>query len=311
MSDYIQTAENYLVDNFQRLNEDFKETSQGRLVEKAKDLLSTDANNSSEYYDIEPFLPAVSPANKLPQQYPKYLPYDYSKMTPGNYFVHDTGYEHTSKTPSDGVVDNIYKKGLAGRHHPGMSSSGGVEYIEPTAWNNEVSKDQLGNYKKNKALMQRIGAHGSAYEKAGRSPFVGTSEGVKTLPEGSRTTSLSKNPVVVLKGEPNMMHEMGPDFKKLTPSQKALEPHVNGTKPAGYIDKNKIVGFFPKGSDELMVKRPVGMFTGKVPTFGSIGANLVDMFMMSPDYQRAKEDPTFGMGEAERKRLDAAYEYGL
>ena len=108
-----------------------------------------------------------------------------------------------------------------------------------------------------------------------------------------------------------MMHEMGPDFKKLTPSQKALEPHVNGTKPAGYIDKNKIVGFFPKGSDELMVKRPVGMFTGKVPTFGSIGANLVDMFMMSPDYQRAKEDPTFGMGEAERKRLETAYEYGL
>ena len=54
-----------------------------------------------------------------------------------------------------------------------------------------------------------------------------------------------------------------------------------------------------------------GNFTGRVPTFGAIGANLVDMIMMSPDYQRAKEDSTFGIGEAERERLEAAYQYGL
>jgi hypothetical protein len=54
-----------------------------------------------------------------------------------------------------------------------------------------------------------------------------------------------------------------------------------------------------------------GMFTGRVPTFVGIGGNLVDMVMMSPDYQRAKEDPTFGIGEAERERLEAAYQYGL
>ena len=64
---------------------------------------------------------------------------------------------------------------------------------------------------------------------------------------------------------------------------------------------------------ELLKKIPgkPGNFTGRVPTFGAIGANLVDMIMMSPDYQRAKEDPTFGMGETERERLEAAYQYGL
>jgi hypothetical protein len=66
-------------------------------------------------------------------------------------------------------------------------------------------------------------------------------------------------------------------------------------------------------ANELLKKIPwkPGSFTGRVPTFGSIGANLVDMIMMSPEFQRAKEDPTFGIGDAERERLEAAYEYGL
>lgn len=61
---------------------------------------------------------------------------------------------------------------------------------------------------------------------------------------------------------------------------------------------------------EAIPNKP-GNFTGRVPTFRAVGGNLIDMFMMSPDYQRAKEDPTFGRGEEERARLQSAYEYGL
>lgn len=54
-----------------------------------------------------------------------------------------------------------------------------------------------------------------------------------------------------------------------------------------------------------------GMFTGRVPSMQGLGGGLVDMFMEGPALQEAKNDPYTGMGEEERARIEAAYQYGL
>ena len=53
----------------------------------------------SEEYEIEPwFTPSLSPGAPVPA--PKYVPFDYSKMTPGRYFAHTSNF-------SDGFADNL------------------------------------------------------------------------------------------------------------------------------------------------------------------------------------------------------------
>lgn len=295
MSDYLenikegyQKAKNYLVDGYREANEELNKRPEVRFIKHASDLLKSDTNSTEQGYDIEPFMPAVSPPNKLPNAVPEYMPYNYSKMTPGNYFIHDTAYERTQGLQPSSAVDEIYKKGLAPTPKDAVSDiykkglavraqghPGG--FLEPTAWNNKISKDQLGGYNQNRALMQRMGSHGSTYEGVGRSPFYATTHGTDTLPKSSRLKTSSKTPVVVLKGDENLLTKEGPDLRKLTPAQAAREPGY-WNKPYGYIDPKKIEGVFPQGSNELMVKRPVGMFTGRLPTFRGMGSGLVDIF---------------------------------
>lgn len=54
-----------------------------------------------------------------------------------------------------------------------------------------------------------------------------------------------------------------------------------------------------------------GMFTGRVPSMQGLGGGMVDMFMEGPALQEAKSNPLAGIGEEERARLEAAYQYGL
>lgn len=61
---------------------------------------------------------------------------------------------------------------------------------------------------------------------------------------------------------------------------------------------------------EAIPNKP-GNFTGRLPTMRAVGGNLLDMFMVGPEMQKAKEDPMYGMGEEERARIEDAYEYGL
>lgn len=89
-------------------------------------------------------------------------------------------------------------------------------------------------------------------------------------------------------------------YEKFSGNQSTYDTSEKQKK--GNLIKSKILNKIPG--------KP-GNFTGRVPTFRAVGGNLIDMFMMSPDYQRAKEDPTFGRGEEERARLQSAYEYGL
>lgn len=61
---------------------------------------------------------------------------------------------------------------------------------------------------------------------------------------------------------------------------------------------------------EAIPNKP-GNFTGRLPTMRGVGGSLVDMFMEGPELQKAKTDPLYGMGAEERKKIESAYEYGL
>lgn len=93
----------------------------------------------------------------------------------------------------------------------------------------------------------------------------------------------------------------------------AKYPHTK-LKQVGETIKGKALKAIPTavagGASMLIPGRP-GMFTGRVPSMRAVGGNLLDMFMVGPEMQKAKEDPLYGMGKDERARIEAAYEYGL
>ena len=48
-----------------------------------------------------------------------------------------------------------------------------------------------------------------------------------------------------------------------------------------------------------------------MPMVRGLGGGIIDMFMEGPEMQEAKSNPLAGMGDDERARIEAAYEYGL
>jgi len=258
-----------------------------------------------EEYDIEPFMPAVSPGAPVPS--PKYVPFDYGKMTPGNYYSHDLGFRGSKVAP--GTLDNVYNSGLNVKIQGAKN-----KWFRPTAWNNSVSQSQLGGYGNNQKLMQRIGADSVAYKNAGRNARAAAHTKTTVLPQGTRSTS-SKSPMVIYKGPKDMFYKPGPDFIKsnVKPSTGGFSEFSGNLRPkripSGSINPKRIVGHFPAGSTEMMTKP--GMVTGKMPMFRGIGGGLIDMFMEGPELQKAKTDPLYGVGDDERAQIDAAYQYGL
>lgn len=59
-----------------------------------------------------------------------------------------------------------------------------------------------------------------------------------------------------------------------------------------------------------MYQKP-GMVTGRPLNLRALGGGLAGSFMEGPEMQKAKSDPTYGMGEEERRNLEHAYQYGL
>ena len=259
----------------------------------------------SQSYDIEPWMPAISPGAPVPA--PKYVPFNYSKMTPGNYYSHDLGFRGSKVAP--GTLDNVYNSGLNVKIQ-------GVEnkWFRPTAWNNEVSKTQLGDFNNNRKLMQRIGADSVAYEAAGRNARKAAHTKTTVLPQGARSTS-SKSPTVIYKGSKDMFYKPGPDFIKsnVKPSTGGFSEMSGNLRPkripSGSINPKRVVGHFPAGSDKLMTKP--GMVTGRMPMVRGVGGGLIDMFMEGPELQKAKSDPLFGLPEEKRRVIEHAYQYGI
>lgn len=236
-------------------------------------------------YEIEPFMPAISPGAPVPA--PKYVPFDYGKMTPGNYYSHDLGFRNNPYTQQQ--LKSIQGKGLNVQIQGAQN-----KWFRPTAWNNSVSQSQLGSYGNNQKLMQRIGADSTAYEKAGRNARQAAHTKANVLADGSRVTSPNKSPVVILKGPKDLLHRPAgnPDFtpakkpvtggdmrdiKSYSNSKKNPNQSLSRGRPsAGNINPKRIIGHFPEGSNQ-MVKRP-GNFTGRMPMIRGLGGGMLGMF---------------------------------
>ena len=255
-----------------------------------------------EEYDIEPFMPAVSPGAPVPA--PKYVPFNYAKMTPGNYFSHTLGWGKHSK-PN---IDDFYRKGVRVTELPPeirkvKMRGAGLEVFKPTAWNQKVVPEDLGSLDQNKYTALRLGRSEKPFGRGNVLPRQAHVE--KELLNTPRRTPKADSPTVILKGDRAMFFRPGPDYK---PAKGVAELPPN--RPySGYINPKRIVGHFPAGSTEMMTKP--GMVTGKMPMIRGFGGGLVDMFMEGPALQEAKNNPLTGMGKDERARIEAAYEYGL
>lgn len=242
-------------------------------------------------------MPAISPGAPVPA--PKYVPFDYSKMTPGNYFSHSTGFADAYNWGGSGqppsVVDRIYKEGV--RVSPKKI---GTKGFHPTAWNYKTIPEDFGTSAKNRSLAQKLGnPKGMAdprLEKTVKPKRAARISGHR--PGVARPTGAPMD-TFIMKGKPQMFSEPTSDFI----------PEKGGPRYKGNINPKKILGHFPKGSTQMMTKP--GMVTGRMPMLRGMGGGMIDMFMEGPELQKAKSDPTYGMGEEERRNLEHAYQYGL
>jgi hypothetical protein len=255
----------------------------------------------SESYEIEPWMPAISPGAPVPA--PKYVPFDYSKMTPGNYFSHTLGWGGHSK-PN---IDDVYRKGVRVTELPQelrkvKMRGAGLEVFKPTAWNQSVVPEDLGSLDQNKYTAQRLGRMERPF---GRGNIPRRAHAETELLYTPRRTPKADKPTVILKGDREMFFKPGPDYK---PAKGVAELPPN--RPySGHINPKRMVGHFPAGSNEMVTKP--GMVTGRMPMVRGIGGGLIDMFMEGPEMQKAKSDPYYGMGKEERRNLEHAYQYGL
>lgn len=255
-----------------------------------------------EEYDIEPFMPAVSPGAPVPA--PKYVPFtNYKGLTPGNYFSHtvhpdislafNKGDYSVQKTPQS-VVDDIYNKGLKVRL--GNSKFDTTPKFRPAAWNWNVKGSDLGNAKANEYLVQRMGnALGRGDATSGGMSDLTKNDYVKakyanrasghTPPQKVRAPGTG-GPTFIYKGPPEMLESPTEHYKANPGPAPEIEKgrgkfrRETGKNPyagkeTGRITK-KPIGYFPAGSDKFMTKP--GMMTGRMPMLRGIGGAGVDMF---------------------------------
>lgn len=250
--------------------------------------------------------PAISPGTPLGPA-PKYVPFNYGKMTPGNYYSHSLGYQGTKWDRN--MVDAIYREGV--RVNQGRGST-----FRPSAWNQIVEPSDLGSYNQNKNTAQRLGHQGGARTGTGRNPRRATIE--SNLWSTKARTSGAKAPSFILKGGKDLFLKPGPDF---IPNAKgpaggwgaARDPSPDGRlnlqRPySGHISPKKILGHFPAGSTQMMTKP--GMMTGKMPMIRGFGGGLIDMFMKSDEWNKAISDPHYGAPKKQKQRIEDAWTHG-
>ena len=284
-------------------------------------------------------MPAISPGAPVPA--PEYIPFDYSKMTPGRYFAHTSGFsdgfEARGLAPEPKLVNNVYKTGVQARLHANAKT------LHPTAWNYKIDAADLGNAAKNKLLMDRMthpkGLSNSELRSQMQMQDTGTGQKYlveKPAPKGAvyskpkwatRADRFHKPPLIprkpgmsgttfMLKGDPDMFHKAGPDYthRPDLPEPKKGSTSLSdvwndGSKGSarthtGNVGKGKVIGHVNPGSTQMMTKP--GMVTGKMPMFRAMGGGIIDMFMEGPEMQKAKSDPNYGNPKAQH-----AWQHGI
>ena len=250
-----------------------------------------------EEYDIEPFMPAVSPGAPVPA--PKYVPFNHSKLTPGNYFAHSTGASDSvfgmygkpkdwgSTRPPANVLENIYRHGVRVQNINGPDSS-----LRATAWNYKVEPKHLSSPDMKKQTLSRMGhPEGLANNRYKSNPLTGSKkiEGSNFIkprrgawgsgyepPVLPRTKANAGLNTVIMKGEPSMFHKKGPNF-------------IPRNSTSGNINRKTIIGHFPKGSDQMVT--PASRMQKAMPTLRGLGGAGIDMFFF-PSIPGSKPPPT-------------------
>lgn len=217
----------------------------------------------SESYELEPW--SISPGAPVPA--PKYVPFNYGKMTPGNYYSHSLGWSGKRWDPK--MVAEIYKQGV--RVNQGRGST-----FRPSAWNQIVEPGDLGSHNQNKMTAQRLGYEGGAKEF--RSPRRATIE--SNLWSTKPRTTGARAPTFILKGDKSMFLKPGPDFipnKGGTTSDPAPKGQMNLNRPySGNINPKTMIGHFPEGSTQMVT--PASRMQKAMPTLRGLGGAGIDMF---------------------------------
>jgi len=239
-------------------------------------------------YDIEPFMPAISPGAPVPA--PEFVPWK-GKLNPKT-----TYYNHSLYRGGDPA--KIFKEGLL--FNPEVIDGKMTGKVSrPTAMAHPpVSKTQPLFPYGGPRTMDHVGKPHLNIDYATRSKS----------PKSARYGSVIIDTEVPLYGQPGKSASEGYLKKNVELLDKIPEqPKLEKGKPVARLNPKNNIAFYPKGSNTPMTKP--GMVTGRMPMIRGFGGGIVDMFMEGPALQEAKTNPLVGMGN--RAEIEAAYEYGL
>lgn len=289
----------------------------------------------SQSYDIEPWMPDISPGAPVPA--PKYVPFtDFKSLKPGNYFSHTVhpyiarafnNADYSVQHPPKGVVDDIYNKGLKVRL--GNSKFDDIPRFRPAGWNYKVTQADLGNSTGSREhLLRRMG---NSLGLGANAPSKPTGEGMNLKrkapdyvkpryaantpgynpPKAVRAPGTG-GPTFIYKGPPEMFDTPTEHYKpnegpaREVPKGRGKILRETGKNPYAGADTGRItkkpIGHFPAGSDKMMTKP--GMMTGRMPAIRGLGGGLMGMLSFGPLFNT---DPTAGMTKEDK----AVYEWHL
>ena len=205
----------------------------------------------SESYDIEPWMPGISPAAPVPA--PDWVPAKVNNFGPGTYFSHS--FNHTRHP-----ADSYFKNGLRVKATP-------EGHFRATAYGHEVTPKHLKEFGPKETFQRVSNPHAAFSKKTLGLPEPGRSPGKSTL-------------ILQAPGDPKLVREVGPNYRPNPGADPSNPNDRSGKKIGGHkgntgtIDPKTIKGVYHGGSNQMMTKP--GFFTGKMPR--GFGAGAVDMF---------------------------------
>ncbi len=223
----------------------------------------------TESYDIEPWMPGISPGAPVPT--PDFVPWK-GQLNPKS-----TYYNHSTYNGADPA--KIFKEGLhfnpevkSGKMTGRVSNPTGLPH---PPGNKAYFNDLYGGPR----AMDHLGTpHKAAY-------WAKFHRG-SSLPKSSLHGSViidTKVPLYGQKQQPASEDYMKKNVKLLDKKPASHEgvTHKDGAgKPVARLNPKSNVAFFPEGSNTPMTKP--GMVTGKMPMLRGLGGSMIDMFNFGP-----------------------------
>ncbi len=268
----------------------------------------------NESYDIEPWMPAVSPGAPLGTP-PRYKPFQFSnpRQSLARSFAPrpevPSNWKPFSELPK-GYHDKFLKNG-------GVDVHRGVRMPEDMIKRGVNPQQVFGKTKINAGDYGSLGRNYASKYAAYSSQDVNYNNPTKDFTKTGKviTQRLPAQDLYYSTKQPiqNMGGSIVDDIEvkyvpRGTPKAKAFQN--TGTQfPGADLKSQSKKAVYPTSSSKPMTKP--GMVTGRMPMLRGMGGGMIDMFMEGPELQKAKSDPTYGIGREERRNLELAHQYGL